>query len=53
VAGQTYQLEYKNNLTDPSWTPVGSPVTGTGAILALTNNATASPQRFFRLQLVN
>ena len=53
VAGQTYQLEYKNNLTDPTWTPVGSPVTGTGATLALTNNATASPQRFFHLRLVN
>ncbi len=23
VAGQTYQLEYKNNLTDPAWTPTG------------------------------
>jgi len=53
VAGQTYQLEYKNNLTDPSWTPVGSPVTGTGGTLALTNNSTTVPQRFFRLQLVN
>ena len=53
VAGQTYQLEYKNKLTDPAWTPLGSPVTGTGGTLTLTNNFGASPQRFFRLRLVN
>ena len=53
VAGQTYQLEYKNNLTDPAWIPTGFPVTGTGGTLTLTNDFGDSPQRFFRLQLVN
>ena len=53
VAGQTYQLEYKNNLTDPAWTPLGNPVTGTGGTLTLTNNFGASSQRFFHLRLVN
>jgi hypothetical protein len=53
IAGQTYQLEYKNNLTDPAWTPLGSPVTGTGATLTTTNDFGASAQRYFRLQLVN
>jgi regulation of enolase protein 1 (concanavalin A-like superfamily) len=59
AAGQTYQLEYKNNLTDPAWTPLGSPVTGTGGVLTpthnltLTNNFGASTRRFFRLRLVN
>ena len=54
AAGQTYQLEYKNNLTDPAWTPLGSPVTGTGGTLTITNNFDfASPLRFFRLRLVN
>ena len=53
VAGQTYQLEYKNNLTDPAWTPLGNPVTGTGGTLTLTNNFGASTQRFFHLRLVN
>ncbi len=53
VAGQTYQLQYKNNLADPAWTPVGSPVTGIGANLSLTNSLGTSTQRFFRLQLVN
>jgi hypothetical protein len=53
AAGQTYQLEYKDNLASPVWTPLGGPVTGTGASLTLTNNFGASPQRFFRLRLVN
>jgi hypothetical protein len=53
VAGQTYQLEYKNNLADPAWTPEGNPVTGTGGALTLTNNTTDSTQRFFHLRLVN
>ena len=53
AAGQTYQLEYKNNLTDPAWTPVGNPVTGTGGALTLTNNSGVSSQRFFHLRLVN
>jgi len=53
VAGQIYQLECKTNLTDAVWTPLGSPVTGTGGTLMLTNSFIDSSQRFFRLQLVN
>ena len=53
VTGQTYQLEYADDLAAPSWTPVGNPVTGTGTTLYTTNNFGASPQRFFRLRLVN
>jgi hypothetical protein len=53
VAGQTYQLQYKDDLAAPAWTPVGNPVTGTGVPLTLTNNFGGSAQRYFRLQLVN
>jgi len=53
AAGQTYQLEYSDDLTSPVWTPEGSPVTGTGASLTLTNDFDGSPQRYFRLHLVN
>ena len=53
MPGQTYQIEYKDDLTAPAWTPLGSPVTGTGGTLTITNNFGASPQRFFRLRLVN
>jgi hypothetical protein len=52
IAGQTYQLEYKDDLTAPAWTPLGNPQTGTGGPLATTNNFNAA-QRFFRLRLVN
>jgi hypothetical protein len=51
--GQTYQLEYRDDLTTGTWTVVGSAVTGTGATLTLTNSTGTSPQRFFRLRLVN
>jgi hypothetical protein len=53
VAGQSYQLEYKDDLSMPTWTPLGGPVTGTGGTLSITNNFDASPQRYFRLRLVN
>ena len=53
VAGQIYQLEYKDDLTAPTWTPLGSPVTGTGGTLTLTNDLSVSAGRFFRLRLVN
>jgi hypothetical protein len=51
--GQTYQLEYRDDLTTGTWAAVGSAVTGTGATLTLTNSFGTSPQRFFRLRLVN
>jgi hypothetical protein len=53
IAGQTYRLEYKDDLTSPTWTPLGSPVAGNGGTLTTTNNFGASLQRFFRLRLVN
>ena len=53
AAGQTYQLEYNDDLTTPTWTPLGNPVTGTGGTQNLTNDFGSSPQRFFRLRLVN
>jgi hypothetical protein len=51
--GQAYQLEYKDDLTAPVWTPLGAPVTGTGATLTTTNDFGNADQRFFRLRLVN
>jgi regulation of enolase protein 1 (concanavalin A-like superfamily) len=53
VAGQTYQLEYKDDLSAPTWTPLGSPITGNGGTLNATNSVSAASQRFFRLRLVN
>ena len=53
IEGQTYQLEYKTDLTDPTWTPLGNPMTGTGGTLTTTNNLGSASQLFFRLQVVN
>ena len=53
IPGQIYQVEYKTNLTDPVWIPVGSPITGNGGTLTTTNNFGASSQSFFHLRLVN
>jgi hypothetical protein len=53
IAGQSYQLEYKDDLSAPTWTPLGSAVIGNGGTLSATNSFSAAGQRFFRLRLVN
>lgn len=45
--GHNAQIEYKNDLTSPSWTPLGSALMGTGAAVFVTNTAT-SAACFFR-----
>jgi Lamin Tail Domain/CotH kinase protein/Chitobiase/beta-hexosaminidase C-terminal domain len=49
VTNESYQLEYKNNLTDPQWTPFGSPANGTGSAITFSNSITVQPQQFYRL----
>ena len=50
TTGQSYQLEYEDDLTPPNWTPMGSPIAGTGNLIIITNNFTGV-RRFFRLQI--
>jgi hypothetical protein len=48
--GHTYQVQSKDNLTDSSWTPRGTPRSGTGGILEhidVPDNGTR--QRFYRV----
>ena len=52
LSNQTYQVQYTASLSAPAWTPFGSPVTGTGAAVVVTNNMGALPQCFFRLELL-
>jgi hypothetical protein len=49
VAGQTYRVQYKNNLTDPSWTDLPPDVTATGPTASATDVVGSLPQRFYRL----
>jgi hypothetical protein len=46
----SYQLLYKNNITDPGWTPVGSPVIGNGAIESFNQPASGGHQ-FYVVQV--
>ena len=52
LAGQTYRVEYKDNLTDVSWTALTPDVTAAGATATKTDLAPASPQRFYRISVV-
>jgi hypothetical protein len=53
IAGQTYQLEYTtDDLSAPQWTPLGTPFAGTDGIVAVTNSINASPQCFFRVEVL-
>ncbi len=51
AAGQTYQLQYKNDLADPTWTPVGGTIPGADGTMTVTNGVGTSTQRYFRLVL--
>jgi hypothetical protein len=52
LPGQTYQIEYKDDLKASSWTALGAPLLGTGGTLTVTNDVSLSVQRFYRLRLV-
>ena len=49
-SGLSYQLLYKNSLTDPIWTPIGSPVSGNGAVQSVSDTVGGS-KRFYRVQI--
>ena len=51
TTNQTYQLECTTNLSAAAWTPLGNPLAGTGATMAVTNNMNGIPQCFFRVEL--
>jgi uncharacterized repeat protein (TIGR01451 family) len=50
TAGLQYSLEYKNSLTDSTWTPLpASTVAGNGGVITLQDNSPAQAQRFYRI----
>jgi len=52
LSGQSYQIEYKDDLEAPTWTALGTPVVGTGTALTFTNNLNSAAQRFYRLRVL-
>jgi len=53
VPTRNYRVEFKNDLSAASWTPLGSDVTAIGSSSSITDNIGGNPQRFYRVQLVN
>ncbi len=49
LAGLTYQLQYKTNLTQINWVNLGGPVTAAGATATTTDALGSNPQKFYRL----
>ena len=50
MTGYTYQVQYKNSLADPTWQPVGSPVTGDNTLHSV-NDSSPGNSRFYRAQV--
>lgn len=48
--GYSYQLQYKDHLTDATWTPVGSLLPGNGSTQS-TDDSSATGSRFYRMQI--
>lgn len=48
--GTNYQIEYKNDLDDAEWTPLGSAVAGDGTVKTVPDS-TATGNRFYRLRV--
>ena len=51
VPGGRYQLEYKDNLAAPTWTPLGSSQTATSTTLTVADdcNFFSNQHRFYRV----
>jgi hypothetical protein len=44
----SYQLQYKDNLTDPGWSNLGSPVGGNDTLQTI-SDSTSATNRFYRI----
>lgn len=51
IVGRWYQLEYKNDLTDANWLPLGSPRLANSTPL-ITNDSLGPARRFYRLAVL-
>jgi hypothetical protein len=50
--GLSYQVEYKDDLSEAVWTPFGSPLAGNGSTLSITIPLTDAAQRFVRVRVL-
>jgi hypothetical protein len=49
--GHTYRVEYKNNLDDSNWLPLGTDCFATGSTQTI-NDSPVGSQRFYRVQMI-
>jgi hypothetical protein len=49
LPGQNYQLQFKDSLTETSWTWLGGSIPGSGSPLTVSDDMSGHPQRFYRL----
>ncbi len=52
LPGKTYRVEFKDDLAAPAWLPLGPDRPATGEPLAIDDDLGPSPQRFYRISLV-
>ena len=52
IPGRTYTVQYKEQLTAPTWTTLGTDITASGPEIAVTDTIVGSGQRFYRVMLV-
>jgi hypothetical protein len=50
ATGFSYQVEYRNHMTDATWTPLGSPVSDNGSSQSV-KDPVAGSSRFYRVQI--
>lgn len=49
--GFNYQVQYKNSLTDPTWTNLGGSLSGNNLTQTVTDNSPSASSRFYRAQV--
>jgi hypothetical protein len=49
--GYSYQILYKDNLTDPTWTPLGSAIPGDNSVHSPSYSIPGNGHRFYRVQV--
>jgi hypothetical protein len=52
LPGQTYKVEYTDDLSSGNWLTFGDPLTSTDPFITVTNNPGNATQRFFRLRIL-
>jgi len=53
IAGKTYRVDYKNNLNDLAWTPLGGNRLAPSTTLAIHDDIGTQPQRFYRVLVLD